>query len=153
VRNYTKGEDLETVVLAIDPERERISLGIKQMDRDPFSIYLSQYPKGSIVKGVIAEVDARGATVELEGGVIGQLRASELSRERVEDARTQLKPGQEIEAKFMGTDRKNRVISLSVKAKEAHEEQEVVQSYQQDTGTPGTATTLGELLKEQMTRE
>jgi small subunit ribosomal protein S1 len=153
VRNYTKGEEIESVVLAIDPERERISLGVKQLDRDPFSIYLSQHPKGSIVKGVISEVDARGAVVELEGGVLGQLRASELSRERVEDARTQLKPGQEIEAKFMGTDRKNRMISLSVKAKEAHEEQEAIQSYKQEAGAPSSATTLGELLKEQMTQE
>ena len=153
VRNYTKGEEIETVVLAIDPERERISLGVKQLDRDPFSIYLSQHPKGSIVKGVVNEVDARGAVVELEGGVLGQLRASELSRERVEDARTQLKPGQEIEAKFMGTDRKNRMISLSIKAKEAHEEQEAIQSYKQEAGAPSSATTLGELLKEQMTQE
>ena len=153
MRNYTKGEELETVVLAIDPERERISLGVKQMDRDPFSIYMSEHPKGSIVKGIVSEVDARGATIELEGGVIGHLRASELSRERVEDARTQLKVGDEVEAKFMGTDRKNRVISLSIKAKDVHEEQEAIQSYKQETSAPSSATTLGELLKEQMSQE
>jgi small subunit ribosomal protein S1 len=153
VRNFTKGEDLETVVLAIDPERERISLGVKQMDRDPFSGYLAQFPKGTIVKGVVQEVDARGATLELEGGVLGHLRASELARDRVEDARTVLKVGDEIEAKFIGMDRKNRVVNLSIKAKEVHEEQEAIQSYQSDTGTAGPGTTLGELLKEKMTRE
>ena len=153
VRNFTKGEDLETVVLAIDPERERISLGIKQLDRDPFSGYLAQYPKGSIVKGTVQEVDARGATLDLEGGVLGHLRASELARDRVEDARTVLKVGDEIEAKFIGMDRKNRVVNLSIKAKEVHEEQEAIQSYQSDTDAAGPGTTLGELLKEKMTKE
>ena len=153
VRNFKKGEDLETVVLAIDPERERISLGVKQLDRDPLSGYLAQHPKGSIVKGVIQEVDARMATVELEGGVIGQLRASELSRDRVEDARVLLKVGEEIEAKFTGVDRKNRIITLSIKAKEAHEEAEAIQSYQTDTTKAAAGTTLGELLKEKMTQE
>ncbi|MEE8307149.1 MAG: 30S ribosomal protein S1, partial [Gammaproteobacteria bacterium] len=147
VRNFTKGEELETVVLAIDPERERISLGVKQLDRDPFSGYLAQYPKGSIVKGVVQEVDARGATLDLEGGVLGHLRASELARDRVEDARMVLKVGDEIEAKFIGMDRKNRVVNLSIKAKEVHEEQEAVQSYQTDTDQPAAGTTLGELLK------
>ena len=120
-------------VLAIDPERERISLGIKQLDQDPFSTFLADHPKGSIVKGVVTEVDARRATVELEGGIQAQLRASELSRDRVEDARTVLKIGEEIEAKFMGLDRKSRVLSLSIKAREAHEEKEAVESYK--TGT------------------
>ncbi len=153
VRNFTKGEDLETVVLAIDPERERISLGVKQMDRDPFSGYFAQFPKGTIVKGVVQEVDARGATLDLEGGVLGHLRASELARDRVEDARTVLKVGDEIEAKFIGMDRKNRVVNLSIKAKEVHEEQEAIQSYQSDTDASGPGTTLGELLKEKMTKE
>ena len=153
VRNFKKGEELETVVLAIDPERERISLGVKQLDRDPLSGYLAQHPKGTIVRGVIQEVDARMATVELEGGVIGQLRASELSRDRVEDARMLLKVGEEVEAKFTGVDRKNRIITLSIKAKEAHEEAEAIQSYQSDTGTGASGTTLGELLKEKMTKE
>ncbi len=153
VRNFTKGEDLETVVLAIDPERERISLGIKQLDRDPFSGFLAQYPKGSIVKGVVQEVDARGAILDLEGGVQGHLRASELARDRVEDARTALKVGDEIEAKFIGMDRKNRVVNLSIKAKEVHEEQEALQTYKSDTDQPTAATTLGELLKEKMAKE
>jgi small subunit ribosomal protein S1 len=150
VRNYSKGEEIETVILAIDPERERISLGIKQLDKDPLSDFMSQHPKGTIVKGVIKEVDVRGALVELPGGIEGQLRASELSRERVEDARTVLKEGEEIEARLVGLDRKNRVISLSIKAKEVHEEAEAVQSYKTDAGTVTSGTTLGDLLKEQM---
>ena len=148
VRNYKKGEELEAVVLAIDPERERISLGVKQLDKDPLSLFIAEHPKGSIVKGIVQEVDAKGATVQLDGGVVGQLRASEISRDRVEDARTVLKPGQEIEAKFTGVDRKNRVVSLSIKAKEAHEEAQAIQSYRTDR--PSTGTTLGDLLKEQM---
>ncbi len=151
VRNYSKGEELETTVLAIDPERERISLGVKQLDKDPLSIFLAGNPKGSIVKGVIQEVDAKGATVELEGGVAGYLRASEISKDRVEDARTVLKAEQELEARFTGVDRKTRVISLSIKAKEAHEEQQALQDYQSEAGKPATGATLGDLLKEQMT--
>jgi small subunit ribosomal protein S1 len=149
VRNYKKGEDVEAVVLAIDPERERISLGIKQMDQDPFSRFLADHPKGTIIKGIVSEVDARGAVIDLEGGIKGQLRASELSRDRVEDARTVLKVGDEIEARFTGLDRKTRVVSLSVKAKEAHEEAEAVETYRAETGGTG-ATTLGELLREKI---
>jgi len=151
VRNYSKSEELETTVLAIDPERERISLGVKQLDKDPLSIFLASNPKGSIVKGIIQEVDAKGATVELEGGVAGYLRASEISKDRVEDARTVLKADQELEAKFTGVDRKTRVISLSIKAKEAHDEQQALQDYQSEAGKPAAGATLGDLLKEQMT--
>lgn len=151
VHKYKKGDEVETVVLAIDPERERISLGIKQLDQDPLSTFLADNPKGSIVKGKITEVDARGAQVELEGGVEGQLRASELARDRVEDARTVLKVGDEVEAKFTGLDRKTRVLSLSIKAKDAHEEAAAVESYKSDsTTTGGVGTTLGDLLKEQI---
>ena len=150
VRNYQKGEELETTVLAIDPERERISLGVKQLDQDPISVFLQNYPKGSIVKGIIREVDAKGAVVELADGVMGQLRASEISRDRVEDARTELRPDEEIEAKFIGVDRKSRVVSLSIKEKEAHEEAEAVQNYKSETTRTGGSTTLGDLLKEQM---
>jgi small subunit ribosomal protein S1 len=153
VRNYRKGEDLETVVLAIDPERERISLGVRQIDKDPLSAFLGEHPKGSIVKGVVEEVDAKGATIALESGLQGQLRASEISRDRVEDARTVLKVGEEVEARVTGVDRKTRVISLSIRAKEAHEEAQAIQEYQTDTGRSGSATTLGDLLKEQMTPE
>jgi small subunit ribosomal protein S1 len=150
VRNYTKGEELETVVLNIEPERERISLGVKQLDKDPMSLFLANHPKGSIVKGTVLEVDAKMATVELEDGVIGQLRASEISRDRVEDARTALKVGDEIEARFTGVDRKSRVLSLSIKAKEAHEEQQAIQSYKSDASQTSSSATLGDLLKEQM---
>ena len=150
VRNYKKGEEVETTILAIDPERERISLGIKQLDQDPMSAFLAEHPKGSIVKGTVIDVEPRGATVDLGDGIEGQLRASELSRERVEDARTVLKAGDEIEARFIGVDRKARTVSLSVKAKEEHEEQQAVQSYKTGTAAPSGSTTLGDLLKEQM---
>ena len=148
VRNYQKGQTVEAVVLSIDPERERISLGVKQMAKDPFSAFIAQNPKGSIVKGTVKEVDAKGAIIDLGGGIDGYLRASELARDRVEDARTVLKEGQEIEARFTGVDRKSRSIALSVKAKEVHEEQEAMQAYRTDSAT---GTSLGDLLKEQMT--
>jgi small subunit ribosomal protein S1 len=146
VRNFQKGQQLEAMVLSIDPERERISLGIKQLAKDPFSSYLAEHPKGSIVKGVVREVDAKGAIVDLGNGVEGNLRASELSRDRVEDARAVLKVGDEVEAKFTGVDRKGRTIALSIKAKEAHEEAEAVQSYK--TTETSSGTSLGDLLKE-----
>jgi small subunit ribosomal protein S1 len=148
VRNYQKGQQLEAMVLSIDPERERISLGIKQLAKDPFSAYIADNPKGTIVRGVVKEVDARGAVIDLGNGVEGQLRASELGRDRVEDARAVLKVGEQVEAKFTGVDRKSRTISLSIKAKEAHEEAEAVQSYRSETSPSGT--TLGDLLKEQI---
>jgi small subunit ribosomal protein S1 len=150
VRNYRKGEELEAVVLSIDPERERISLGIKQLDRDPMSAWLADHPKGSIVRGTVTEVDAKGATVDV-GGLEAYLRASELSRERVEDARAVLKQGEEIEARFIGLDRKSRQISLSIKAKEAWEEAEAVQSYKKSDTSTGTS--LGDLLKEQISSQ
>jgi small subunit ribosomal protein S1 len=150
VRNYRKGQEIEAAVLAIDAERERISLGIKQLEKDPFSNWLAVNPKNSIVKGTVTEVDARGATVDLGDGVIGSLRASELARGRVEDARTMIKVGEEIEAKFTNVDRKNRTIALSIKAKEVHEEQEAVSSYKSDSAAAPVGTTLGELLKEKM---
>jgi len=148
VRNYKKGEEVEAVVLSVDPERERISLGIKQLEQDPFSAWLADNPRGSILKGVVKEVDAKGATVELADGIEGYIRASDISRDRVEDARQALKVGDEVEAKFMAVDRKNRTISLSIKAKDMQEEQEVMQDYSR-TSSPGT-TTLGDLIKEQM---
>ncbi|MBV8853639.1 MAG: 30S ribosomal protein S1 [Sinobacteraceae bacterium] len=148
VRNYQKGQQLEAMVLSIDPERERISLGIKQLAKDPFSAYIAENPKGTIVRGTVKDVDARGAVIDLGNGIEGQLRASELGRDRVEDARTVLKVGEQVEAKFTGVDRKSRTISLSIKAKEMHEEQEAVQSYRSETSTSGTS--LGDLLKEQI---
>jgi small subunit ribosomal protein S1 len=147
VRNYQKSQQLEAMVLSIDPERERISLGIKQLAKDPFSAYIAENPKGTIVRGTVKEVDARGAVIDLGNGVEGQLRASELGRDRVEDARTVLKEGEEIEAKFTGVDRKTRTISLSIKAKEMHEEAEAVQSYR-SSDQSSSGTSLGDLLKE-----
>ncbi len=148
VRDYKKGQEVEAVVLAVDPERERISLGIKQLEQDPVSNFSGSHPKGSIVKGVVTSVDARGAVLDLGNGVIGTLRASELSRERVDDARSVLKEGDTVEAKVVGTDRKNRTISLSVKAKDIAEEAEVLQDY--GRAKAGFGTTLGDLLKEQL---
>ena len=151
VRNYKKGQEIEAAVLAIDAERERISLGIKQLEKDPFSQWLAEHPKNSVVKGTVTEVDARGATVDLGDGVLGSLRASEMARGRVEDARTMIKVGEEVEAKFTNVDRKNRTVQLSIKAKEVSEEQEAVSSYKSDAGAAPVGTTLGELLKEKMT--
>ena len=148
VRNFQKSQQLEAMVLTIDPERERISLGIKQLAKDPFSSYLADHPKGSIVRGTVREVDAKGGIIDLGNGVEGHLRASELSRDRVEDARTILKVGDEVEAKFTGVDRKGRTIALSIKAKEAHEEAEAVQNYKTTESSSGTS--LGDLLKEQI---
>jgi small subunit ribosomal protein S1 len=148
LRRYKKGDELETVVLSVDPERERISLGIKQLDKDPFSSFLATHEKGSVVKGSVNEVDAKGASVILDDGVEGYLRASEISRDRVEDARAVLKAGEAVEAKFVGVDRKNRTISLSIKAKDADEEAAAIKGYTRDAQT-GTAT-LGDILKEQM---
>jgi len=148
IHDYKKGDELEAVVLAVDPERERISLGVKQLDQDPFSSYVALNEKGSIVKGTVKEVDAKGAIIELAEGVEANLKASELSRDRVEDASTLLKVGDEVEAKFINLDRKNRVINLSIKAKDSDDEAEAMQEYASDASS-GT-TSLGDLLKEQM---
>jgi small subunit ribosomal protein S1 len=148
LRRYKKGDEIETVVLSVDPERERISLGIKQLDKDPFSSFVALHEKGSIVTGSITNVDAKGATIDLGEGVEGYLRASEISRDRVEDARSVLKPDETIEAKFVGVDRKNRTISLSIKAKDYAEEQAAIKGYSREAQA-GTAT-LGDILKQQM---
>ncbi len=147
VRSYQKAQQVDAMVLSIDPDRERISLGIKQLAKDPFSAYIAEHPKNSIVKGLVREVDAKGAIIDLGNGVDGQLRASDISRDRVEDARLVLKVGDEVEAKFTGVDRKGRSISLSIKAKDIHEEQEAMQNYRTDSPT---GTSLGDLLKEQI---
>jgi len=151
IHNYKKGDELEAVVLAVDPERERISLGVKQLDQDPFSSYLALNAKGEVVKGTVTEVDAKGAVVELAEGVTASLRASELSRDRVDDATTVLKVGDEVEAKLINVDRKNRTINLSVKAKDQDDESAAMEEYAatDDTGT----TSLGDLLKEQMSEK
>ncbi|OGT20671.1 MAG: 30S ribosomal protein S1 [Gammaproteobacteria bacterium RBG_16_57_12] len=147
IRSFQKGDEIEAVILAVDSERERISLGIKQLEKDPFSNYVADHAKGTIVKGSVTEVDAKGAVVQLAEGVEGYLRASDISRDHVDDARSALKQGDVIEAKFMGVDRKNRTITLSVKAKDSQEEQEAVQEYAQDTTS---SPTLGDLIKEKM---
>jgi small subunit ribosomal protein S1 len=147
VHDFKKGQEVEAVILAIDPERERISLGIKQMEQDPFSDYVAQNKKGSIVTGTVREVDAKGAIIDLADMVEGYLRASELSRDRVEDARSLLKVGDAVEAKFLGVDRKNRSINLSIKAKDTDEESEAIQDYNRNAPLNST---LGDLLKEQM---
>jgi len=147
VRQYNKGDEVDAVVLSVDPERERISLGIKQVNADPFTSYVGTHGKGSIIRGLVESLDAKGAVVRLEDGVEGYLRASELSRDHVEDARNVLSEGQTIEAKVTSIDRKNRRISLSVKAREIEQENEVVQEYARKSPA---ATTLGEKLKEQL---
>ncbi|MDH3527677.1 MAG: 30S ribosomal protein S1, partial [Gammaproteobacteria bacterium] len=148
VRNYSKGEEIEAVVLSVDSERERISLGIKQLEKDPYSNFVAEHSKGSFVTGVVIEVDAKAAIIDLGDGVEGTLRASELSRDRIEDARTILKVGDEVEAKFMGVDRKSRTISLSIKAKDSDDEAAMMQDY----GSESTEakTNLGDVLKQQM---
>ena len=152
VHNYQKGQEIEAAVLAIDAERERISLGIKQLEKDPFSAWLAEHPKNTIVKGVVTEVDARGAMVDLGEGVMGSLRSSEMARDRVDDARMKIKVGDAIEAKFTNVDRKNRSIALSIKAKEVHDEAEAISSYKTEPGAAPVGTTLGELLKEKISR-
>ncbi|MDT0635438.1 30S ribosomal protein S1 [Spectribacter hydrogenoxidans] len=149
VRNYRKGEEVEAVVLSIDSDRERISLGVKQLAQDPLSDFVAAHPKGTIVTGTITEVDAKGATVQLTDDISGYIRASDIARDRVEDARSVLSQGEEVEARFMGLDRKNRTVSLSIKAKEEKEEKEALREYGDTENTTGT-TSLGDLLKEQM---
>ncbi|MCC4263816.1 30S ribosomal protein S1 [Oceanimonas baumannii] len=131
VREFKKGEEIEAVVLQVDPERERISLGVKQIDEDPFNKYLSDNKKGTIVKGTITAVDAKGAVVELEEGVEGYIRVADISRDRIEDASTVLNAGEEVEARFMGIDRKNRTVSLSIRAKDEAEEKAAIDTLNQ----------------------
>ena len=149
IRKYKKGDEVDTTILVIDPERERISLGIKQLEKDPFAHFMAEHEKGGIVKGVVRTVDAKGAVVDLGDGVEGYLKASEISRDRVEDARLAIKEGAAVEAKFVGVDRKNRVINLSVKAKDSQEEAEAIHDYSSRGQGPAT-TTLGDLLKQKM---
>jgi small subunit ribosomal protein S1 len=148
VRRYRKGEEIEALVLSVDPERERISLGVKQLDKDPFAEFVAANPKGSIVRGTVTEIDPKAATVDLGDGVEGILRATELARDRVEDARTVLGEGDEVEAKFIGLDRKSRTVNLSIKAKEDDAEKAAVSDYNQTES--GGSPTLGDLLKEQI---
>ncbi len=147
IRNYKKGDELSAVVLSIDVEKGRISLGVKQLDSDPFTAYTSVNDKGAVVKGTVKAVDAKGATVTLDTEVEGYIRASEISREKVEDATTALKEGDEVEARILNIDRKNRSINLSIKAKDIADETDAIQKFSNDNaGTAGT-TNLGALLK------
>ena len=152
IRNFNKGDEVEAVILGIDSERERISLGIKQLEQDPYQNYLASHEKGSIVNGTVKEVDAKGAIIQLEDSIEGYLRASEIQQDRVEDARTHLKVGDTVEAKFIGVDRKNKVVSLSIKAKDHDEETDTMKDYAQKTAQSAVATapTLGDIFKEQM---
>ncbi len=146
VRNFKKGEETEAMVLSIDVERERISLGIKQLEGDPYNSYVASHEKNTIVTGTVKAIDAKGAVVELEGDMEGYLRASEVSRDRVEDIRTRLKEGDSVTAMIINVDRKNRTINLSIKAKDMAEESEAVQKHATEKNTAGT-TNLGALLK------
>ena len=147
VRSYKKGDEVEALVLAIDVERERISLGIKQMSGDPFSVFVTNHDKGHIVKGIVKTLDAKGAMIQIEPDVEGYLRASEISRDKVEDIRTRLKEGDEVEAVIVNIDRKNRSINLSVKAKDTAEENAAVQKFASESPNNAGTTNLGALLK------
>ncbi len=149
VRDYQKGQEVEAMLLSIDPERERISLGIKQIEKDPFASFIADKPKGSIVSGTVISVDAKAAVVDLGDGIEGLLRASEMAKDRVEDARSFLNEGDQIEAKITGMDRKGRSIYLSIKAKDSDEEQEALKDYAASSDK-GTTTSFGDLLKEKM---
>ena len=147
VRNFKKGDEIDAVVLSIDVERERISLGVKQLDGDPFNNYIAAHEKNSVVTGTVKSVDAKGAVITLDRDVEGYLRSSELSRERVEDIRTRLKEGDEVTAMIINIDRKNRGINLSVKAKDSAEESAAMQKVSETASTTAGTTNLGALLK------
>jgi len=150
VRNFKKGEEVEAVILSIDAERERISLGIKQLSDDPFSDYVNANDKGSIVKGTVKEVDAKAAVITLGEEIEGVLKASDISREKVEDARNVLNVGDEVEVKIVSVDRKNRGLVLSIKAKEADEEKQAVRDHRKTEAETAAPATLGDLIKAQM---
>jgi len=148
VRKYQKGMEVNAVVLAIDSARERISLGVKQVAQDPLTQFMAENAKGAMVKGTVKSVETRGAVIELAGGVEGYIKANDLSRERVEDATKVLKEGDTLEARFIGVDRKSRIVTLSVREKEIQEEAEIVQEYSRNASTGKTS--LGDLLKDQL---
>ncbi|KGE05328.1 30S ribosomal protein S1 [Pseudohaliea rubra] len=149
VRSYKKGDEIETVILSIDPERERISLGIKQLEDDPFSNYVAINDRGTIVTGEVIDVEPKAVTIKLAEEVEGILKASDISRDRVEDARASYKVGDTVEAKIVSVDRKNRSLALSIKAKDFDDEKEAVKSLkdQEESSSPGT---IGDLIKQQM---
>ncbi len=148
VKHFKKGQELEAVILAIDAERERISLGLKQLEGDVFSSYVEENAKGAVVKGQVSAVDAKTVTVDLGPEVVGTIRVNELSEDKIEDATAHFKIGDEIEAKIVNIDKKNRTIALSIKAKDAQDQAEVIKKYSRSTEV--APTTLGDLLKEKM---
>ena len=150
VRSYTKGDEVETVILSIDSERERISLGIKQLGDDPFLSYVAEFDKGSIVIGSVAKVSAKEATISLSEGIDAILKVTELSQEKVDDATKILKEGDEVETKIINVDRKNRTISLSIKAKDVDEEKTAVKEHKKSEAEGISPTTIGDLIKAQM---
>ncbi len=147
VREYSKGQEIEAIILAIDSERERISLGVKQLDKDPFSTFLASNGRGSIVKATVTEVNPQIATLELADGVAGELRVSEFSHERVEDLTDKLDAGQEIEAAIIHIDRKNKRVSLSIRAKDSAEEKATIKDYMRSESN-ASHTSLGDIFKE-----
>ncbi|HJV53179.1 MAG TPA: S1 RNA-binding domain-containing protein, partial [Noviherbaspirillum sp.] len=147
VRKFKKGDELEAVVLAIDVERERVSLGVKQLEGDPFNNFVALNDKGAVVSGTVKSVEPKGAVIALNDEVEGYLRASEISRDRVEDAGTHLKVGDKIEAMIINVDRKSRSIQLSIKAKDNAETQEAMQKMSADAAAATGTTSLGALLK------
>lgn len=152
VRNYKKGDEVTALVLSVDPERERISLGIKQLESDPTGDVSAQYPKGQVVSGKVTDVNQKGATIDLGNGVEGNIKLSEISKERIDDARTVLTVGDDIEAKVLNVDRKTRIVNLSIKAKDAQEEAAALQGYTRQ-GDTGATTSLGDLLKEHLNKD
>tara|TARA_R110000824_G_scaffold52692_4_gene146254 strand:+ start:188377 stop:190053 length:1677 start_codon:yes stop_codon:yes gene_type:complete len=153
VRQYTKGDKIDTIILSVDSERERISLGIKQLSGDPFAAYTEVHDKGSIVTGTVSSVDTKEAIITLAEGVEALLKAGDISRERIEDVRTVLNVGDEVEAKITNLDRKNRTITLSIKAKEIAEEKDTVAEHNKQTATSAAPATVGDLIKAQMEKE
>jgi len=153
VRNYRKGQEVEAVVLSIDADRERISLGIRQLQGVPLASFLRDHPKGSVVTAVVTSVEQRRVDLELAEGVSGRMRAAELSREHVDDARMQVKQGQSIEARIVGVDRKSRLVSLSVRAMEEQAEAEALRDYEAEVGERIKGATLGELLRSQQDQD
>ncbi|MFC3153389.1 30S ribosomal protein S1 [Litoribrevibacter euphylliae] len=150
VRAYKKGDEIETVILSIDPERERISLGVKQLESDPFVEFVAENDKGAIVNGTVKEVDAKGAVVELAADVEATLKASEISNDRVEDARNVLNEGDAVEAKIVAVDRKNRTISLSIKSKDTDDEKAAMKKIRDQEQEQSGPTTIGDLIKQQL---
>ncbi|MBT5231347.1 MAG: 30S ribosomal protein S1 [Methylococcales bacterium] len=149
-RKYKKGDEVEAVVLAVDPERERISLGIKQLEQDPISEYAAANDKGSIITGTVKKVEAKVVTIDLGDGVEGIIRVADIARDRVDDAREVMKEGDAVEAKFVGIDKKNRAITLSIKAKDQDEQKEAMSDYQ--SSAPAAAT-IGDMIKQKMDDE